>query len=30
MIEGGDMASYNWKDHAGENLWDRYEGAPLS
>ncbi|SFN11057.1 toll/interleukin-1 receptor domain-containing protein [Nitrosomonas communis] len=24
------MASYNWKDRAGESLWDRYESAPLS
>lgn len=24
------MASYNWKDYAGEDLWYRYEKAPLS
>ncbi|MDD1612143.1 MAG: toll/interleukin-1 receptor domain-containing protein, partial [Methylococcaceae bacterium] len=28
--EGRNMASYNWKDYAGEDLWHRYENAPIS
>jgi hypothetical protein len=29
-LAGGIVASYNWKDHAVDDLWDRYAEAPLS